>query len=53
MGSIGKKLGGAAGRMISDIDRVPVDPETAEVAGEVAGEMVEASIITLAEKVTE
>lgn len=53
MGKIGKTLGGAAGRVVGQSKRIPVDEETAEVAGEVTGEMIESGVVAIADEVME
>jgi hypothetical protein len=50
MGSIGKKIGGSAGKFLGSNERVPIDEETAEVVGEVTGELAEAGIEILADR---
>lgn len=52
MSEIGKKLGGAAGRVVGQSERIPIDEETAEVAGEVTGEMIETGVAAIADEVT-
>lgn len=53
MGDTGKQLGKAVGRTLGKSDKIPLNEESAENAGEVVGEMAEAGVKMVADRISE